>query len=86
MTSVDIVLDHYLWKKKIKNPKIYISKKLLKLNRLKLFKNKSSNKPYEIWIECSSVEGFCSSPILLPYLKIRAIASTARSSSGRFCK
>ena len=29
MTSVDIVLDYYLWKKKIKNPKIYISKKLL---------------------------------------------------------
>ena len=29
MTSADIVLDHYLWKKKIKNPKIYIRKKLL---------------------------------------------------------
>ena len=43
MTSVDIVLDHYLWKKKIKNPKIYIKKKLLKLNKLKLFKNKSKN-------------------------------------------
>ena len=36
MTSVDIVLDYYLWKKKIKNPKIYIKKKLLKLNKLKL--------------------------------------------------
>ena len=43
MTSVDIVLDYYLWKKKIKNPKIYIRKKLLKLNKLKLFKNKSNN-------------------------------------------
>ena len=43
MTSVDIVLDHYLWKKKIKNPKIYIKKKLLKLNELKLFQNKSKN-------------------------------------------
>ncbi len=43
MTSVDIVLDHYLWKKKIKNPKIYIKKKLLKLNKLKLFQNKSKN-------------------------------------------
>jgi len=43
MTSVDIVLDYYLWKKKIKNPKIYISKKLLKLNKLKLFQNKSKN-------------------------------------------
>ena len=43
MTSVDIVLDYYLWKKKIKNPKIYISKKLLKLNKLKLFQNKSKS-------------------------------------------
>ena len=43
MTSVDVVLDHYLWKTKIKNPKIYISKKLLKLNKLKLFQNKSKN-------------------------------------------
>ena len=43
MTSADIVLDYYLWKKKIKNPKIYIRKKLLKLNKLKLFKNKSKN-------------------------------------------
>ena len=43
MTSVDIVLDYYLWKKKIKNPKIYISKKLLKLNKLKFFQNKSKN-------------------------------------------
>ena len=43
MTSVDIVLDHYLWVKKIKNPKIYIKKKFLKLNKLQLFKNKSKN-------------------------------------------
>ena len=43
MTSVDIVLDHYLWIKKIKNPKIYIKKKLLKLNKLKLLKYKSKN-------------------------------------------
>ena len=43
MTSVDIVLDHYLWKKKIKNPKTYIKKKLVKLNQLKLFKKKSKN-------------------------------------------
>ena len=43
MTSTDIVLDHYLWKKKIKNPKIYIRKKFLKLNKLKLFQNKSKN-------------------------------------------
>ena len=43
MTSVNVILDHDLWKKKIKNPKIYIRKKFLKLNKLKLFKNKSKN-------------------------------------------
>ena len=43
MTSVDVVLDYYLWKKKIKNPKIYIKKKLVKLNKLNLFKKKSKN-------------------------------------------
>ncbi len=48
MTSVDFVLGHYLWKKKIKNPKIYIKKKLLKLNKLKLFKKKS--KSYTIFL------------------------------------
>ena len=30
-------------KKKIKNPKNYIKKKILKLNKLKFFKNKSNN-------------------------------------------
>ena len=40
MTNVDVILDHYLWKKKIKNPKIYIKKKLEKLNQLSLFKKK----------------------------------------------
>jgi probable rRNA maturation factor len=43
MTSVEIVFDHYSWKKKIKNPKSHIKKKLIKLNKLKLFKNKSKN-------------------------------------------
>ena len=43
MTSVDIVLDYYLWKNKIKNPKIYFKKKIIKLNELRLFKNKSKN-------------------------------------------
>ena len=43
MTSVDVILDYYLWKKKIKNPKIYIKKKLVKLNKLNLFKKKSKN-------------------------------------------
>ena len=43
MTSADVVLDYHLWEKKIKNPKIYIKKKLVKLNKLKLFKKKSKN-------------------------------------------
>ena len=43
MTSAEIVLDHLSWKKKINNPKKYIIKKLLILNRIKSFKNKSKN-------------------------------------------
>ena len=43
MTSADVVLDHHLWKKKIKNPETYIKKKIVKLNKLKLFKKKSKN-------------------------------------------
>ena len=43
MINIDVVLDHYLWKKKIKNPKIYIKKKLIKLNKLALNKKKSKN-------------------------------------------
>jgi len=43
MTSVDVILDHYLWKKKIKNPKIYIKKKIEKLSKLNLFKKKAKN-------------------------------------------
>ena len=43
MTNVDVILDHYLWKKKIKNPKIYIKKKIEKLSKLNLFKKKPKN-------------------------------------------
>jgi len=43
MTNVEVILDHYLWKKKIKNPQSYIKKKLTKLNNLSLFKKKSKN-------------------------------------------
>ena len=43
MTSADVVLDYHLWEKKIRNPKIYIKKKLVKLNNLNLFKKKSKN-------------------------------------------
>ena len=41
MNNIDIVLDHELWQKKIKNPKVYFKKKIIKLNKLKFFKNKS---------------------------------------------
>ena len=43
MISVDVVLDYHLWGKKIRNPNTYIKKKLVKLNKLKLFKKKSKN-------------------------------------------
>ena len=43
MTNVDVILDHYLWKKKIKNPKVYIKKKIGKLSKLNLFKKKPKN-------------------------------------------
>ena len=43
MISGDVVLDYHLWEKKIRNPKTYIKKKLVKLNKLKLFKKKSKN-------------------------------------------
>tara|TARA_B100001123_G_C15225473_1_gene992983 strand:- start:413 stop:865 length:453 start_codon:yes stop_codon:yes gene_type:complete len=43
MNNINVVLDYYLWKKKIKNPKNYIIKKLVKLNKLSLFKKKSKN-------------------------------------------
>ena len=43
MINIDVVLDHYLWEKKIKDPEIYIKKKLIKLSKLSLFKKKSKN-------------------------------------------
>ena len=43
MNNIDVVLDCYLWKKKLQNPKNYFKKKFLKLNKLKLFKKKSKN-------------------------------------------
>ena len=43
MISGDVVFYYYLWEKKIRNPKTYIKKKLVKLNKLKLFKKKSKN-------------------------------------------
>jgi len=43
MNSVEVVLDHFLWKKKINNPKIYIKKKISKLNKISILKKKSKN-------------------------------------------
>ena len=43
MTNVEVVLDHFLWKKKINNPKIYIKKKISKLNKISIFRKKSKN-------------------------------------------
>ena len=43
MISFDIVIDYYNWKKNINNPKLHLRRKLLKLNQLNLFKNKSKN-------------------------------------------
>ncbi len=41
MNSIAVVLDYSLWRKKLKSPKVYLKKKILKLNKLKFFKNKS---------------------------------------------
>ena len=43
MNKIEVVLDYSLWKKKIKNPKNYFKKKILKINNLKHFKEKSKN-------------------------------------------
>ena len=43
MSSIAVVLDSSIWKKKLKNPKLYLKKKILKLNKLKFFKDKSNN-------------------------------------------
>ena len=38
MINAEIILEHNLWGKKIKNPKIYIKKRLNKLSKSSLFK------------------------------------------------
>ena len=40
MIKANVVLDHYKWKNKIKNPNYYFKKKLQKLNKIKSFKKK----------------------------------------------
>ena len=43
MINAEIVSEHNLWKKKIKNPKIYIKKRLNKLSKFSLFKLRSKS-------------------------------------------
>ena len=43
MIKADIVLDSSIWITKIKNPKIYIKKRLFLLSKINSFKNKSQN-------------------------------------------
>ena len=40
MIKANVILDHYKWKKKIKNPSKYFKKKINKLNKLSSFKKK----------------------------------------------
>ena len=40
MIKANIVLDKKIWEKKLKKPEIYFKKKLNKLSKLSIFKNK----------------------------------------------
>ena len=40
MIKANVILDHYKWKDKIKNPSYYFKKKLNKLNKISSFKKK----------------------------------------------
>ena len=40
MIKANVILDHYKWKNKIKNPNFYFKKKLNKLNKISCFKKK----------------------------------------------
>ena len=41
MIKANVILDHYKWKNKIKNPNNYFKKKLDKLNKIKSLKKKN---------------------------------------------
>ena len=41
MIKANVILDHYRWKNKIKNPSIYLKKKINKLNNITSFKKKN---------------------------------------------
>ena len=40
MIKANVILDHYKWKYKIKNPSLYFKKKITKLNKVSSFKKK----------------------------------------------
>ncbi len=40
MIKANVILDHYKWKHKIKNPALYLKKKINKLNKIRSFKKK----------------------------------------------
>ena len=40
MIKANVILDHYRWKYKIKNPILYLKKKINKLNKINSFKKK----------------------------------------------
>ena len=40
MIEANVILDNPIWKKKIKNPKNYIKKRLVSLSKIYLFRNK----------------------------------------------
>ena len=40
MIKANVILDHYQWKNKIKNPSYYFKKKINKLNKIGFFKKK----------------------------------------------
>ena len=40
MIKANVILDHYKWKNKIKNPSKYFKKKINKLNKISIFKKK----------------------------------------------
>ena len=41
MIKANVILDHYKWKNKIKNPSIYLKKKINRLNSINSFKKKN---------------------------------------------
>tara|TARA_X000000368_G_C22934418_1_gene669216 strand:- start:451 stop:897 length:447 start_codon:yes stop_codon:yes gene_type:complete len=40
MIKANIILDHFLWKKKINNPENYLKNKIKKINKIKFLKKK----------------------------------------------